>query len=294
MRIITLFPAATEIVSALGALDQLVGVSHRCDYPPAALALPRVTRQQGTGNGEAGIGLAVQAEAVAGLAPDLIIAPPSTDVRREAGHLAKALGHEPRILVLDATSVDEILGSIQRVAEALGTPEKGAELTEVLREELSTVHQTLKAAGPPRRGVAVLDWLEPPTRARGWVPDLVRRAGGANALPGEGAEGGELTAQAIAGSGAEVVIFAPCGFDLRESADAAARLLASPGWASLRSLELWAVDARSLTSRPGPRIVDGVEALARMLHPSLFSPLDATCAVRLTPLPLGRPAAPTL
>jgi iron complex transport system substrate-binding protein len=294
MRIITLFPAATEIVSALGALDRLVGVSHRCDYPPAALSLPRVTHQQGAGNGEAGVGIGMLVEAVADLAPDIIIAPPSTDVRRETELLASALGREPRLVVLDAASIDDILASIQRVAEALGIPDKGEELAGVLREELSTVHQTLKGAAPPRRRVAVLDWLEPPTMARGWVPDIVRRAGGTDAFPGDSADQGEVTAESIAGSGAEVVVFAPCGFDLHESADAATRLLANSDWAALRSLESWAIDARSLMSRPGPRIVDGVETVARMLHPRLFSPLDPTCAVRLTPAPVGRPSAPTL
>jgi iron complex transport system substrate-binding protein len=129
----------------------------------------------------------------------------------------------------------------------------------------------------------VIEWADPLLVAGHWVPDIVRRAGGRDVLGAAGQPARPVSVDELRQSGVEVLIFAPCGADLHESAAMAGGLLAQPVWEWARSRRTWAVDSRSLTGRPGPRLVDGVETFARILHPALFSPLDPQSAVLLTP-----------
>jgi iron complex transport system substrate-binding protein len=144
------------------------------------------------------------------------------------------------------------------------------------------VHETLKAAAAPRPRVAVLEWTAPPFVAGHWVPEMVRRAGGVDALGVAGAHSPETSLEAILAADPEIVVVAPCGYALPRAADEARGLLAEPAWqAALRGRAVWAVDANALVSRPGPRLVDGVETFARVFNPALFSTVRAEHARRI-------------
>jgi iron complex transport system substrate-binding protein len=302
MRTISLFPAATEIVAALGALDQLVGVSHRCDYPPAVGGIRRVTRQaEGSDRhadrdtGDPSQGVELLTDEIRRLAPELILASgASQEFRSRLDEISAAITPRPEVLVLEASTIEGVLLNIQRIADTLGVPDRGEELCNVLLEELATVHLTLKGSGPGRPRVAVLEWLDPVISGGGWLPDIVRRAGGIDVLGAAAAPGRRLSTDELRSAEPEVIIFAPCGLDTLASAGAATRLLQREEWSWARSTRLWAVDARALTSRAGPRLVDGVEVFARILHPKLFSPIDPQSAVALTPGPVGMSAAPAV
>ena len=288
MRIVSLLPSATEIVAALGALDQLVGVTHACDYPPQVARLPRLTSTHVDGAAppdvidrdvrtaaERGTPLYEVNEAVlASLRPDVIVAQAlcdvcavrETDVRVMAGRMSPA----PQVVTLSGTSIDGIFRDIDCVASAIGAPDEAEELIAGLRTRLRYVHDRLHAAGAPRPRVAVLEWTDPIFTAGHWVPEMVHRAGGVDALAVPGAHSRAIAVAEVASAAPEVLVFAPCGYDLGRATREAAHVLASEGWAWARKKAAWALDANALASRPGPRVVDGVETLAGVLHPELF------------------------
>jgi iron complex transport system substrate-binding protein len=288
MRIVSLLPAATEIVAALGLDDQLVGITHECDHPPSVLGLPRVTRSAIDGSAPPGVvDRAVRERDARGeplytldealieaLAPDLIItqgvcavcAVSEGDVR------AVAARRDPpsTIITLSGSTLDEVLADIGRVGATLGLPDAAATFVARLRERMQRVHERLAAAAAPRPRVVVLEWTDPLFAAGHWVPRLVRRAGGEEVLATEGQRSRSVAIDSVIAAEPEVVIIAPCGYDAARAAVEGRRLLALPEWAPLRSARAWAVDANALLSRPGPRLVDGIETLAAILHPSLF------------------------
>ncbi|MFL5578238.1 MAG: ABC transporter substrate-binding protein [Gemmatimonadaceae bacterium] len=304
MRVLSLLPAATEIVASLGALDGLVGVTHECDWPPAVRSLPRVTASaldagagSAAGAGEvdarvrelsaAGAALFVLDEALlARLRPDVILtqalcdvcAVSETDVRAVAARLAPA----PRVVTLSATTLDGVLdGDVARVAEAIGRADAGAALAEELRGRMRRVHETLRAARAPRPRVAVIEWTDPVYAAGHWVPEMVRRAGGVDVLASAGEHSTTRAVEAVASAGPDLLLFAPCGYDAPRAADEARRTLARPEWRWAASRPAWAVDANAYVSRPGPRLVEGVELFARVMHPGLFGEPEEACAVRV-------------
>jgi iron complex transport system substrate-binding protein len=289
LRVVSLLPAATEMVAALGALDCLVGVTHECDFPPAAMALPRVTASAVDARASAGAvdaqvrELAVagaplftlRADRIAALRPDLLLtqalcevcAVSETDVRALAGRLAP----EPRIVTLAATSFDGVLDDVARVAEALGRRQEGEALLDVLRARVRAVHERLKAARAPRPRVAVIEWTDPIYAAGHWVPEMVRRAGGVDVLARSGEHSRLVSVEEVAAADPELLVVAPCGYDAPRAAAAARALFALDDWAWARGHAVWAIDANALLSRPGPRLVDGIETLAAALNPPLFA-----------------------
>lgn len=291
MRVVSLLPSATEVVAALGLADDLVGVSFECDQPPGIRERATVVvgglDTAGLTPGEvdatvrarvaAGEDLyTLHAGALAGLAPDLVItqdlcqvcALPAGTVRDALAHLGTAAD----VLTLDPHTLDDVLGTVTAVGRAAGVPDRAAELVAGLRARLDAVAAAV--AGRPRPRVAVVEWTDPPFTAGHWVPDLVVAAGGDPVGTTSGARSVPTTWDAVAATEPDVVLVAPCGYGLADAV-AQARTVATrlPGHA------VWAIDADGLVVRPGPRLVDGVEAIAAVLHPDAVPPSAAVARV---------------
>ena len=281
MRIASLVPSATELLFALGLGDSVVGVTHECDYPPAAAELPHLTRSVvPAGLTAADIDREVRARTERGeaiyeldrfqleeLAPDLIVTQAVCEVCAvsydDVVTLAEEMQPQPQVLSLDPTTLGEVLADVRRLAEATEDEEAGDGLLDDAADRIDAVQEAVKGAAPPV--VVALEWLDPVYVGGHWVPQLIELAGGLDplGLPGEKsrvAEWDELRA-----ASPDVVVCMPCGYDAQRAAEEA-RTFES----ELRSLgasRVVAVDASSYFSRPGPRLVDGLELLAHVLHP---------------------------
>lgn len=289
--IVSLLPAATEIVAALGAWDRLAGVSHACDYPREALHLPRVTRSAiapsaGAGEVDRAVREAVDSGVpvfalddarIRELQPSVILTQGLCEVcaiaEGDVHRLAASLPTPATVVSLGARTLDDVLASITTVAQALGADDEGAELVSGLRARMRRVHETLKAARAPRPRVAVVEWTEPVFVAGHWVPDMVRRAGGIDVLAMPGEHSRPRPVSEVRDADPEVIVFAPCGYALERAHDEASMTLARDEWAWARGRRVAVMDGNAYTSRPGPRLVDGIEILARLFNPTLFSPL---------------------
>jgi iron complex transport system substrate-binding protein len=286
MRLVSLLPSATEIVYALGLGESLVGVTFECDEPASA----RVDKTVVVGGrdtsamtpGEidayvraqsaAGADLyTLHEDALAGLVPDLVLtqdlcwvcALPSGQVDRALAYL----GCTADVLSLDPHSLEDVLASILTVGRRTDVADRAQTLVESLRARLDAVARAV--AGQPRPRVAVVEWVDPPFPAGHWVPDLVSAAGGEPVAAMPGTPSAPITWAAIARERPDVVVVAPCGYHL----DGAAAQ-ASVVCAALPGVAVWAIDADGLIVRPGPRVVDGVEALAAILHPDRVPSAD--------------------
>lgn len=279
MRVVSLLPSATEIVYALGLDDQLVGVTFECDEPPTARQDKAVVvgGRDTSGMSPAAIDAYVRAQlgsgqdlytlhadALAGLAPELIL---TQDLCRVCAlptdHVDDALsylGCRADVVSLDPHSLDEVLATVVTVGAHIGARPRAERLVSTLRQRLADVAD--RVAGRHRRAVAVVEWVDPPFTAGHWVPDLVTVAGGRPVAAHPGVPSTSTTWDAIAAAEPELVVVAPCGFHL-EGAAAQAESVAR----QLPGVPIWAIDADGLVVRPGPRLVDGVEALAAVLHP---------------------------
>ncbi|MET7425100.1 ABC transporter substrate-binding protein [Dactylosporangium sp. NPDC005555] len=275
----SLLPSATEIVYALGLGDDLVGVTFECDEPPSArvdktvVVGGRDTRGMAPGEIDAyvrerfAVGddlYTLHAGALAGLDPELIL---TQDLCRvcalPSGHVSDALEHlgcRADVLSLDPHSLDEVLGTILEVGDRAGVADRAARLVAGLRARLDAVAAAV--AGRPRPRVLVVEWTDPPFTAGHWVPDLVTAAGGEPVAAHPGARSRATTWEALTAAAPDVVVVAPCGFHL-DGATEQARLVAP----RFPDASVWAIDADGIVVRPGPRLVDGVEALAALLHP---------------------------
>ena len=292
VRLVSLLPSATEIVYALGLGDDLVGVTFECDEPPAARSektivvggrdtrgmTPREIDSYVRAQLAAGADLyTLHARALAGLRPDLIL---TQDLCRvcalPSGHVDEALGYlgcQADVLSLDPHSLGEVLGSILEVGRRTGVPDRAARLVDELRARLTRVSAAV--AGRRRPRVAVVEWVDPPFTAGHWIPDLVSAAGGQPVAAQPGVPSVATSWAAIAAAAPELVVVAPCGYHLPgaiEQAQSAAQAL--PG------LPVWAIDADGIVVRPGPRLVDGVEAIASIVHPGAV-PAPRSAAVHL-------------
>jgi len=292
VRLVSLLPSATEIVYALGLGHDLVGVTFECDEPPAARSektivvggrdtrgmTPREIDSYVRAQLAAGADLyTLHARALAGLQPDLIL---TQDLCRvcalPSGHVDEALGYlgcQADVLSLDPHSLGEVLGSILEVGRRTGVPDRAARLVDELRARLTRVSAAV--AGRRRPRVAVVEWVDPPFTAGHWIPDLVSAAGGQPVAARPGVPSVATSWAAIAAAAPELVVVAPCGYHLPgaiEQAQSAAQAL--PG------LPVWAIDADGIVVRPGPRLVDGVEAIASIVHPGAV-PAPRPAAVHL-------------
>jgi len=191
------------------------------------------------------------------------------------------VGRAQAVLTQSPRTVEDILGDITRVGAAIDCADEAEEEVAGLRARIRRVHETLKGAAAPRPRVAVIVQSDPVGTAGHWVPDQVKRAGGIDVLATVGAPPPAITAGQVRAADPEIVIIAPWGATLAEAAAAGRALLAQPAWSWLRQRRTWALDGGALTSRPVPRVVDGIEVMARIFHAALFTALDGTRAERL-------------
>jgi iron complex transport system substrate-binding protein len=306
MRVISLLPSATEIVAAIGGMEHLVGVTHCCDYPPLVDSRVRVTRTAIDADAAPGAVDAqvreitasgaplytLEEERITALKPDLILTQALCEVcavmETDVQAVAARLNPVPQVLTLAATTLDGVLDDITAVGKAMGLADEAEEFVIGARARMRVVHETLKAAKAPRPRVAVIEWGDPIYAAGHWVPEMVKRAGGIDVLAKQGEHSVIVTLDAVRAAAPDVILIAPCGYDLERSVLEAERLLALPEWNWARDAKVFALDANAFASRPGPRLVDGVEVMARLFNPDLFSPVDALFARELSPV--ARPA----
>jgi iron complex transport system substrate-binding protein len=182
------------------------------------------------------------------------------------------------VLTLSATSLDGVLDDIVAVGNAMGRAEDAARFVADARSRMRQVHETLKAAKAPRPRVAVIEWGDPIYAAGHWVPEMVKRAGGIDVLATPGEHSVVKTLDQVRAADPEIILIAPCGYDLPRAVAEAERLLALEDWAFARGRQVFALDANAFASRPGPRLIDGIEVMARLFNPQLFSPLDPAFA----------------
>ena len=291
VRVVSLLPSATEIVCALGAADALVGVSHECDFPPEVRGRPVLTRARVAVGGASGAidravrdalrdALAiyeVDAERLAALAPDVIVtqdlcevcAVSLDDVRAAVGRLA---GRDRATIVsLRPTRLSHVLDDLERVAEALGVPDRGRAVRATLQARLDAA--AVPAAGAAARPrVVTIEWLDPLMLGGTWMPELVALAGGTPVGAAAGAPAPTVTADALRALRPDVVLIKPCGFPLaRALAERAAldRVAAAVG----SRARVYATDGSAFFNRPGPRLAESLEILAACVHPDRFGDL---------------------
>jgi iron complex transport system substrate-binding protein len=295
MRIVSLLPSATEIVCAIGLGDELVGVTHECDWPIEVIGTPIMTRSVHdlqdvssrdihrlvTASVHGGSSLyALDEEALAAAEPDLILTQELCRVcavsYREVNEVARAIDADITVVSLEPTSIEGILNTITTVGAMTEAEDDAIDLVESMRERLGAVEATVAArreGGRPPIRVASLEWLDPPFAAGHWVPEQVRRAGGWDVLGAEGERSQETSWDAVAEVDPEVLILMPCGFHLAETVEEWERT-PRPTWyrelPAVRSGQVFAVDGSAYFSRPGPRVIDGIELLAEILDPDAF------------------------
>ena len=301
MRIVSLVPHATELLFALELGDQVVAVTHECDYPEDALELPKITRDVlPSGLTSAEIDAAVRERTARGQSiyeldeeelreaePDLIITQSLCTVCAvevgEVRRIAADMPNRPRVISLDPRTYGETLGDVRTIAQATGARDAALELIARTRQRVDAVRLAVRHAERP--AVAALEWLDPVFVAGHWTPQLIEMAGGQDVLgfPGEHSE--QSTWDAVRAARPDVVLVMPCGYDVPRAHEEA--IEHAEELRSLDAGQVVAVDAAATFSRPGPRLVDGLELLAHVLHPDLVEEPVAAAAGR--PLPVELP-----
>ena len=237
---------------------------------------------------ETGVSLfAVAAGDIFNFAPTLIItqslcelcAVSDGDVR----DIANCITPPPMILPMTGTTLDGVWDDIRAIGAALGRSDEADALLVSLAQRMRVVHETLKSARAPRPRVAVIEWLDPLFVAGHWTPELVRRAGGVDVVAAPGAHSVQVSVDEVRAADPEIVVFAPCGFDVGRSERESRALLETEAWRWARQRTVWAIDGNALTSRPGPRLVDAVEVMAAIFAPSLFGGPATQCARPVKP-----------
>jgi iron complex transport system substrate-binding protein len=284
MRIVSLVPSATEMLFALGLGPDLIAVTHECDYPEAARELPKVTRDVlPPGLSAAEIDAAVKERTLAGesiyeldtealhdLRPDLIVTQALCSVCAVSYDDVRAVAEEidtkPRVLSLDPHTVGEVLGDARTLAQATDRKDAAVDLVRDAAARIDRVRLAVRGARRRPR-VAALEWLDPPFAAGHWTPQLIEYAGGQDVLGFAGEQSEERTWAEVAAAQPDIVIVMPCGYDA-EIAHREAEMHRDE-LAAIGAGQVVAVDASSYFSRPGPRIVDGLELLASIIHPEL-------------------------
>ena len=291
MRICSLLPSATEIAFALGLGDQIFGVTHECDYPPEAKEKPIVVRTliEPEKLSSAAIDnwvrdrLATQrslytidATAFEKASPDIILTQDLCDVcaiaTDDVTDACKLLPHKPTIVSLAPTSLDDVLRDIERVGDATNRQAEARALVQQLQQRIEKVRVKVSAAQFHPR-VACLEWLDPLYSAGHWVPEMVQLAGGQDGLASAGEPSARVEWEKVLAFAPEVIVLMPCGFKVERAKEESASLHERSGWTevpAVRNGQVFAVDGQAYFNRPGPRLIDGLEILAQIIHPELF------------------------
>jgi iron complex transport system substrate-binding protein len=303
MRIVSLLPSATEIVCAIGLADDLVGVTHECDFPPEAVGKPIITRSvhdlsatssrdihrlvSASVHGGSSL-YALDEDALAAARPELILTQELCRVcavsYREVNEVARAIDSDIVVISLEPTSIEGVLNTITTVGAMAEAEDAAIDLVESLRERLGAVEAQVQARRDDGRRaprVVGLEWLDPPFAVGHWVPEQIRRAGGWDLLGSDGQPSSQTTWDAIGEVDPEVLLLMPCGYHLVETVEKWARTPRPAGYpelAAVRGDQIFALDGSAYFSRPGPRIIDGIELLAEIFDPDAFvdlAPLDS-------------------
>ncbi len=290
MRICSLLPGATEVVAALGLADNLVGVSHECDYPPEVRDKPvmvraiidserasssDIDRQVRSALSSQQYLYALDDTGFGRACPDVVITQDLCHVcaitPNQLQQALHALPNPPHVLTLNPTRLDHIFGDIERIGTALGKASEARALIASSRSRLESIRASLMSARE-RPNVACIEWLDPLFAAGHWVPEMVAWAGGNDVLGTAGAPSERITWERLAMTKPDVLVLMPCGFSIDRTQKEISRVQSHPEWTRLpavRNGRVFAVDAGAYFSRPGPRLVDGVALLAALCHPSL-------------------------
>ena len=302
LRIVSLLPSATEIVCALGLEDALVGVTHECDYPPSVAGLPKLTssrisheqmtsreidhavRSQLDGHGSI---YELNEKLLHELKPDLILTQELCDVcavsYKIVQQAARLFDADIPVVSLEPNTLADIFANIRTVGELTGRAAKAEQVVNTLAARIDWIAAGV-ADAEKRPRTLMLEWLEPPFTPGHWVPEQVAIAGGDPSFGRAGHPSTTTTAEAIQAYSPEVVVLIPCGYYKEDILKQLETTRLPVGWNALPAVEqnqVWAVDATSYFSRPGPRVVDGAEILARILHPEIFDEPSAEQAVRV-------------
>jgi iron complex transport system substrate-binding protein len=287
MRVVSLVPAATEIACALGATAELVAVTHDDDFPPEVLALPRVTRstippyatareidtlvREAGGRGESTFHL--DEAALREARPDVILGQTLCAVCAVTLEQVPTFARPPAVVALEAASLEGMFDDVRRVGEALGRRDAAADLVASLRGRVAAVAAAVHGTERPR--VACLEWLDPLFNGGHWVPEQVALAGGIDVLGRAGERSREITYDDVIAARPQIVIAMPCGWDAKRAASEAERV------GRIGGARVFGVDGAAYFSRPGPRLVDGVELLASILHPEVVTAPMGAFAIEL-------------
>jgi iron complex transport system substrate-binding protein len=288
VRIVSLVPNGTEILFALGAGDLVVGVSHECDYPEEARRRPVLTGSAlPPGMAPAEVDRAVAAQVgsgeslytldearIAALRPDLIVTqelcPVCAVSTAQVDDAVAPLPRCPDLLSLDPTTLGDVLADVRRVGEAIGRAAAAEALVGSLKRRLEAVRAA--AAGRPRPRVLALEWLDPPFAGGHWVPEMIDAAGGTDAVAAPGGRSARLTWDEVHAADPDVVVAMPCGYDEAGARTQVAAMAGRPEWEALRAVRdgrVYPVDANGCFSRPGPRLIEGIERLAEIVRSAL-------------------------
>ena len=308
-RIVSFLPSATEMICALGLVDQLAGITHECDFPPEVRNKPIVVRSalaiDTMGQSEIDAAVAerlgqgrslyqVDERLLQGIAPDLIVTQDLCQVCAPSGsEVAQVLGSlpaKPKILWLTPKSLEQIFENLRELGAATDRLQQAEEIIADGRSRLERIAaRTSRLTAHPR--VFCMEWIDPVYCSGHWVPEMVGIAGGIDELGRTGADSVRIPWSAVLHWAPEVLIVMPCGCELAKAAEQARQLFGYAGASELpavRNGRVYAVDANSYFARPGPRIVEGTELLAHLLHPSVFEwrgPSDAFLRLQDDPAP---------
>lgn len=302
MRIVSFLPSATELAFALGRGDDVVGVSHECDYPPEARTRPALVhcaiRLEGMTPNEidgavstqlrvGGSIYTVDTELLRLLQPDLILAQDLCEVCAPSGNETEralaALNRKPAILTLAARSLAGIHEDLRRLAAATGREDVAQTLIASHQQRLAQLAAELRGVRP--RKVFFLEWIDPIFCGGHWVPEVIELAGGIDALGRKRADSVRVAFEDVMAWAPELLVISPCGAHLDDAETQARALLCDPRWSALpavRTGEVFAVDASSYFARPGPRVFDGIELLAQLFHPDRVPERVLGAARRIT------------
>lgn len=290
-RVVSLIASATEIVCALDCDDWLVGRSHECDHPPSVRRLPvcteplidpsrpsgEIDRQVKAVLRQALSVYRVHTDVLQTLQPDVVITQAQCEVcavslKDVECSLAAWIESRPHLVSLEPNALADIWGEIHHVAEALGVPERGVALVTHLQERIATVTERARSL-PTRPTVACIEWIDPLMAAGNWVPELVELAGGTNLFGEAGKHSPWMTWPELVARDPDVIVVMPCGFDIARSRQDLPILAQRPEWSTLRAVgtgRVYLTDGNQYFNRPGPRLVESLEILAELLHPSAF------------------------